>query len=54
MRKTIYITDRDASLWQRAEAFARVRRLSMSALILLAIEDYLSRNEGQPHRKDPW
>jgi hypothetical protein len=47
MRKTIYIRDDDAALWGRAEAFARSRRLSISALVLLAIEHYLNTQAGR-------
>lgn len=39
--KTLYVRDADLDLWSRAEEFARRRRLSMSALVLLAIEKLL-------------
>jgi len=45
MRKTIYVKDADAALWARAEAFAKARRLPMSSLILLAVEEYLADHE---------
>ena|SRR6266540_1080772 len=45
MRKTIYVKDADAALWARAEAFAKARRLPMSSLILLAVEEYLAEHE---------
>lgn len=44
--KAVYVRDDDAELWERAEAFARERRLNMSALVLLALERYLS-DEGE-------
>lgn len=43
--KTIYVRQDDEGLWDRAVAFARSRRLTMSALVLLAIEEYLERHK---------
>jgi hypothetical protein len=41
-KRTVYVRDEDAELWARAEAYARARRLPMSALIMTALEAYLS------------
>jgi len=43
--KAIYVREEDMELWERAEAFARSRRLNTSALVLLALERYLE-DEG--------
>jgi hypothetical protein len=40
--KTVYVREDDAALWDRAERFAKARRLSMSALIMTALEQYLA------------
>jgi hypothetical protein len=40
--KTIYVRADDAALWERAEAYAAARRLSMSALIMTALEQFLA------------
>ena len=39
--KAIYVRDADADLWARADAYAKARRLPMSALIMNALERYL-------------
>jgi hypothetical protein len=39
--KAIYVRDRDAELWERAEAYAAARRLPMSSLVMNALEAYL-------------
>jgi hypothetical protein len=41
-KKTIYVRVEDQDLWQRAEAYAKAGRLSMSALIMTALEKYLN------------
>ena len=46
--KAVYVKDDDLPLWQRATAYARRQRLTMSALILLALEDYLERHGAGP------
>jgi hypothetical protein len=46
-RKSIYVREEDARLWARAESYARARRLTMSALIMSALEEFLAR-----HAKD--
>lgn len=45
MAKAVYVRDDDVDLWARAERYAKVRRLTMSALVLTALERYL---EDQP------
>jgi hypothetical protein len=44
-RKTIYVREADDGIWQRAVAYARARRLTMSALIMTALEEYLARHD---------
>lgn len=41
IQKGIYVKDDDIDLWERAEAYARARRITMSALIMNALERYL-------------
>jgi post-segregation antitoxin (ccd killing protein) len=41
MSRNIYVRDADLALWERAERYARERRLTMSALIMTALEAYL-------------
>ena len=47
-KKTIFVKDDDAALWARAEAYAKGRRLSMSGLILTALERYLDSEADKP------
>lgn len=42
MAKAVYVRDSETELWERAEEYARARRLTMSALILTALEAYLA------------
>jgi hypothetical protein len=44
--KTIYVRQDDMRVWQRAGAYAKERRLSMSALIMTALEAYLEAEES--------
>lgn len=37
MAKAVYVRDDDVELWERAEAYAKARRLTMSALVLTAL-----------------
>jgi hypothetical protein len=50
-RKQIYVREEDAALWQRAEAYAKARRLPMSALIMNALERYLEDNSEPPAQR---
>lgn len=43
-RKTIYVRESDDRVWRRATIYARNRRLTMSALIITALEYYLQRH----------
>lgn len=40
-KKTVYVRSEDAALWERAEAYARARRMPMSGLIMTALQAYL-------------
>lgn len=42
MHKSLYVREDDAELWERAEAYAKARRLPMSALVMTALERYLA------------
>lgn len=42
---SVYVRDDDVELWERAEAYARARRLPMSALIMNALQAYLDQQE---------
>lgn len=46
MQKAVYVRDEDLDLWQRAEAYAKARRLPMSALVMTALEAYLADHDG--------
>jgi post-segregation antitoxin (ccd killing protein) len=52
-QKTIYVRASDVDLWRRAESYARARRLTMSALIMTALEAYLDQQQGASDRRDP-
>jgi hypothetical protein len=41
----VYVRDSDLPLWERAERFARARRMPMSGLVMLALEAYLERHD---------
>lgn len=41
-RRTIYVRAEDAELWRRAQQHASSQRLTMSALIMTALEAYLA------------
>jgi predicted RNA-binding protein YlxR (DUF448 family) len=40
-QRGIYVRGSDVELWQRAEQFAKSRRLTMSATIMMALERLL-------------
>lgn len=48
----IYVRDSDLPLWERAEAYARARRMPMSGLVMLALERYLA-EEDRPRPDQP-
>jgi hypothetical protein len=41
VQKGIYVRDADDDVWKRAEAYAKARRLTMSALVMNALDAYL-------------
>jgi hypothetical protein len=45
LAKSLYVRDEDLDLWEQAERYARTRRLSMSALVMTALERYLAEVE---------
>ncbi len=53
MNRNIYIREDDRELWERAERYARVRRLTMSALIMNALDEYLRNEPDAPEDAKP-
>lgn len=47
----VYVRDSDLPLWERAERYARQRRMPVSGLVMLALERYLADEDPQPARK---
>lgn len=45
-QRSIYVRAEDEDLWERALAYAKARRIPMSALIMSALEAYLADEEG--------
>jgi hypothetical protein len=45
MHKAVYVRDEDVDLWERAERYAKARRLPMSALVMTALERFLAAEE---------
>jgi hypothetical protein len=45
---SVYVREDDLPLWERAERFARSRRLAISALVLTALEAYLAEHDPRP------
>lgn len=41
----IYIREGDLPLWERVERYARERRMPVSGLVMLAVEEYLARHD---------
>lgn len=48
---SVYIRAEDMPVWQRAERHAKARRLTMSALVLTALEHYLADNDDSTDRR---
>ena len=46
MAKAVYVRNEETELWERAERYAKARRLTMSALVLTALEAYLADDDG--------
>jgi hypothetical protein len=42
MHKAVYVRDEDVALWERAERYAKARRMPISGLVLAALEAYLA------------
>lgn len=40
--KAVYVREQDTALWERAEAYAAKRRMTVSAVVLSALEAYLN------------
>lgn len=40
---SVYIRESDAEVWQRAERYAKARRIPMSALVMTALERFLEK-----------
>jgi len=49
---SVYVRGEDRKLWERAEQYARKRRLSMSALVMTALEEHLERHDPRPDGRD--
>jgi len=47
----VYIRDSDRELFERAERYARARRMPMSGLIMAALEEYLAQHDPGPAPK---
>jgi hypothetical protein len=47
---SVYIRAQDLPLWQRAERYARTRRMPMSGLVMAALERYLTEQDPEPKR----
>lgn len=47
----VYVREQDLPLAERAERYARERRMTVSGLYLLALENYLTENDPPPRRK---
>jgi len=46
---SVYVRDDDLDLWERAEAYARRRRMPVSGLIMAALEAFLT--DAEPDGK---
>jgi len=46
MNKSIYVRAADLVLWRRAEAYARERRMTVSGLVMAALERYLDAEDS--------
>jgi hypothetical protein len=50
MHKAVYVRDEDVALWERAEAYAKARRMPVSGLIMTALEKYLADEDAEDER----
>ncbi len=53
MNRNIYVREADRELWERAENYAKARRLTMSALIMNALDEYLRNESSDPEDTKP-
>lgn len=44
----MYVREEDLALWERAERYARERRMPVSGLVMAALERYLA-EQGPPN-----
>lgn len=51
--KAVYVRDADRELWARAERYAQARRMPVSGLVMLALEEFLARHDGEQPRNKP-
>ena len=47
MHKAVYVRDEDVALWERAERYAKARRMPISGLVLAALEAYLAEEDDE-------
>jgi hypothetical protein len=45
MHKAVYVRDDDVELWERAEEYAKKRRMPVSGLVMAALEAYLGEGD---------
>jgi hypothetical protein len=49
MHKAVYVRDEDVKLWERAERYAKTRRMPVSGLVMAALERFLEvEDEAMP------
>jgi hypothetical protein len=46
-KHTIYVREDDLDLWERAEAYAKARRMPVSGLVMAALEAYLAEHDDR-------
>jgi hypothetical protein len=52
--KSLYIRDGDTPVWEAAERVARRKRVSLSQLVIEALEEHLPRAAAEPVRDVRW
>jgi hypothetical protein len=52
MQKAVYVRAEELELWRRAQAYARERRMSVSGLVMLALERYLDAEDSETGKDD--
>lgn len=52
VHKSLYVRNEEVELWRRAEKYAKARRLTMSALVLTALERLLA-DEADDQAEQP-